>query len=474
MSRTTTGLATLFFFALVLRVAAIVVFAAPADRPQTYEHGEIAQNLLAGRGFTVTFLGVEGPTSQQAPFVPALLAASCALTAGDMPQAIWLVQLLQACTGAVLTVVVAQLAWSLVPTNRLTGWIAGYGAALYPPHVYMSTHIQAAPWAALVLTLLLACVLARGATTWRTFITAGLLAGWLLLIEPILALALPICALALGLRAARTNNPRFSITPLLTRPALRAMTVMTLTTLAVVTPWLVRNYRVHGEFVFIKSTFGYAFWQANHPLSWGTDKIPKPSVEAIRTAHDGSWRGRSEAIWQARHETIYIDDLLLKPYGYERFAGLSEPARSRLLGAEAKAFITADPLRYGQLCLRRLSYFLWRDATNPKTADIIYRLSTAAWLGLVIAGLFVTRRQLMAWWPLWSVFLVVTIFHALTIVSARFRIPLEPLTFVWAASAVTSLFAPAARFLGARYSRWGVYLPRRAAHACGVSATSGS
>ncbi len=36
----------------------------------TYEHGEIAANLLAGRGFSVRYLGADGPTSQQAPAYP--------------------------------------------------------------------------------------------------------------------------------------------------------------------------------------------------------------------------------------------------------------------------------------------------------------------------------------------------------------------------------------------------------------------
>ena len=49
--------------------------------------------------------------------------------------------------------------------------------------------------------------------------------------------------------------------------------VTALTGLAGISPWLVRNYRVHGEFVAIKSTFGYAFWQGNCALSEGTDKV---------------------------------------------------------------------------------------------------------------------------------------------------------------------------------------------------------
>jgi hypothetical protein len=42
-------------------------------------------------------------------------------------------------------------------------------------------------------------------------------------------------------------------------------------------------------------------------------------------------------------------------------------------------------------------------------------------------------------WPTWAIFGVVALFHSLTIVSARFRIPIEPLSFVWAAGAVAPL-----------------------------------
>lgn len=191
---------------------------------------------------------------------------------------------------------------------------------------------------------------------------------------------------------------------------------------------------MHGELVFVKSTFGYAFWQGNNPLSWGTDKIPKPSVEELRTSHDGTLAGIDRALWEARHETLYIDDVLLKPSGYREFAGLSEPQRSRLLGQRAWDFILANPGRYLELCLARLRYLLLFDATNPKAANAVYRLSTIAWLTLSVGGLIVwcrQRRGLGQLWPLAAIFAVVTLFHVLTIASARFRMPLEPLTFVW-------------------------------------------
>ena len=50
-------------------------------------------------------------------------------------------------------------------------------------------------------------------------------------------------------------------------------------------PWIVRNALVHGEFVAIKSTFGYAFWQGNCKLSEGTDKVVRTSVEQVLDEH---------------------------------------------------------------------------------------------------------------------------------------------------------------------------------------------
>ena len=459
MSRKTAALITLFVVALGLRVVAVQLLGGPIGRPQTYEHGEIARNLLAGRGFTVMYLGVEGPTSQQAPWAPFLLAGAYAIAGVDTPAAILLVQLLQCVAGSLLVLTVVWLAWLLVPDRPAVGWIAGCGAAVYPPHIYMVTHVQVVTWASLAITLLLAIALSTTSANWRrSALLAGLVGGWLLMIEPILALALPVaaivvgcavlrgktCARSAGLASSRLGkDSNFKL-----RPAFAAMTLMTVTTLAMAMPWLVRNYRVHGELVFVKSSFGYAFWQGNHPLSWGTDKIPKPSVEEARRNHNGTLAERNAAMWEARHETLYIDDVLLKPYGYARFQGLSEPERSRVLGREASAAIAADPARYAYLCLKRLKYFLLFDETNPKASDTIYRVSTLSWLTLSVAGLVMGRRRWRAWWPTFAVFLVVMGFHVLTIVSARFRIPLEPLSFVWCATAVEAIALPLVAWLG--------------------------
>ena len=207
-------------------------------------------------------------------------------------------------------------------------------------------------------------------------------------------------------------------------------------------PWLVRNLRVHGQFVFIKSTFGYSFWQGNNAASWGTDKLPQPAAEAIRNDHDGTLSGMNHALWNARHKTLYIDDVLLTPADYAQLRALSEPGRSELLFALAMADVCRDPNGYLVRCLRRLRYFLLFDETNPKAANNLYRASTIVWLMLTLIGAIGCGRRWKTLWPLGAIFLIVTLFHALTITSARFRMPLEPLAFVWSATRrLTPVFA---------------------------------
>lgn len=423
------GVAALVATALAVRLAAVVVFAPPADRPVTYEHGAIADNLLAGRGFSVWFLGSEGPTSQQAPWVPLLLAA-CSLPFGHvMPTAVVVFQVLQCFTGATLCFCVAKAAWRMFPERRGIGWATAWAAALYPPYVYMATHVQAAPWAALglaMLWMLIACP--HRAATPRTAVLSGMTLGWLLLIDPICGLAAPIVAWRIFAATSSASGVASSFFARFKPVALTAATAAVL-----IAPWLVRNVVVHGEFVFIKSSFGYAFWQGNNALSLGTDKIPKPSVAAAAAAHDGSLASQNQALWEARHETLYIDDVLLKPDGYREFAGLSEPERSRLLGRRAWAYVTAEPGAYAERCLRRLRYFLLWDETNPKAMNPVYRLSSALWLTVAGVGLLAARRQWRTLAPTMILFAAVMLFHVLTITSARFRLPVEFFGLFWGA-----------------------------------------
>jgi len=425
---------TLIVLAVAARVAAVLALQSHATPRSTYEHGEIAANLLAGRGFSIRFLGADGPTSQQAPAYPMLVAAAYAAGGVGTPRALLILELGQAALGGVLVASTMALAAEALPGRPRVAILAGFAAALHPTLVYAATHVQVASLAATLLTASLAFAYRTGRTGCArdALATGGLLAA-LALTDPILALA------AAGIAWAIVQG-RGGL-----RRAARPIALVALTAAAGVTPWIARNARVHGELVWVKSTFGYAFWQGNCARSEGTDKVARPSVEKALTGGRGGLRSLNESLWRARHEAGYIDDIALTRDDYRVLGSLSEPARSRLLFRRALADLRADPGRYPRLCLRRLRYFVLFDETNPKTRNLPYRashltLTTLAVLGWVIMGRDARRRLA----PTALTATLIGAFHTLTIVSARFHVPIEPLMGLWAAAGLAGWRSTAA------------------------------
>lgn len=415
----------LIVLAVAVRIAAVLVLQSHTVARSTFEHGEIAANLLAGRGFAVRFLGADGPTSQQAPLYPCLVAGAYALGGVGTPRALLVLELGQSVLGGLLVGAVMALAREVAPGRRWVGGVAGLVAAVHPTLVYAATHVQVALLAATLLTAAVAWAY-RTARTGRdadALGTGGLLA-LLVLTDPILGLALAGIAWAV----VQQRGLRGAVRPL-------GLTVLVLA--AGVAPWIARNARVHGEFVPVKSTFGYAFWQGNCALSQGTDKVVRASVERALRPREAGLRGINQSLWAARHEAGYLDDVALGAADYRELGSVSEPERSRRLFRRALADLRREPGRYTRLCLRRLRYFVLFDETNPKARNPVYRaghlaLSVAALVGGLLAPADLRRRLA----PTLLIAALLAAFHSATIVSARFHIPIEPLLGLWAAAGV--------------------------------------
>ena len=313
----------LIVLAIAVRAAAVLVLQSHTVPHSTYEHGEIAANLLAGRGFSVRFLGADGPTSQQAPLYPVLVAAAYAVGGVGTPRALLILELGQAALGGLLVAAVLRLAREVAPerprVRRLgradrgaapdaglrgdarPGRPAGRDPADGDPGLGLSRGPDGSrsrrggdgP-------------AARGAGADRPDPGAGRRRG------------------RLGDRAG----------PRACGGRVRPLAIVALASALGVAPWIARNSRVHGEFVGIKSTFGYAFWQGNCALSEGTDKVVRASVERALTRARGRGAPRAEpALWDARHEAGYIDDIALTPADYRELA----------LGLRARAVAPALP-----------------------------------------------------------------------------------------------------------------------------------
>jgi 4-amino-4-deoxy-L-arabinose transferase-like glycosyltransferase len=418
----------LVLLAIATRATAVLVLKSHLVPRSTYEHGEIATNLLASRGFSVKFLGADGPTSQQAPIYPLLVAGAYELGGIGTPTALLILELSQAVLGGLLVFAVMMLASEVAPDRPRIAILTGILAAFHPTLVYSVTHVQVAP----VATVLLVGVLAWAYRTARTgrecdAVLTGFLLALLVLTDPILALAGIGVAWIIGGRQDRKRT-------------LKLIALLGFSAVVGVTPWMVRNYHVHHELVWIKSTFGYAFWQGNCALSEGTDKVVRASVEEVlspkRSRDLQSW---NEALWKARHEAGYIDDIALSKADYRELSQLTEPERSRRLFRRALSDLRDQPGRYVQLCLRRLRYFLFFDETNPKTRSLIYRASHLGLTFLACSGWLAMGRNLRRKLsPTLLVAALITLFHTLTIVSARFHIPLEPLMGIWGAAGLAA------------------------------------
>ncbi len=383
------------------------------------------------------FLGADGPTSQQAPVYPALVAIAYSLFGVEAPPALLALELGQAILGGVLVLGVLRLVRTIAPDAPWIAWTAALVVALHPTLIYAATHVQVASLGAALLVWTLA--LAQEAGTTRrprdAVCTGSLLAALLPLTDPILALA------SLGVACAILRNDSEAPDP--AGGSLRLLAVIAMVALAGVSPWLVRNALVHGEFVAVKSTFGYAFWQGNCALSAGTDKVVRSSVERVLGQNKNAldWKGLNRTLWAARHEAGYIDDIALTKDDYRFLGSISEPERSRVLFRRALSELRADPSRYGWLCLLRLRYFVLFDETNPKSRVLAYRvphlgLTLFGGLGILLAGSRFWRRLL----PTIVTAAAIVIFHTLTIVSARFHIPLEPILAIWGAAGL-AMFA---------------------------------
>jgi hypothetical protein len=435
---------SLIGLAIVARVSAVLVLQSYLVPRSTFEHGEIATNLLSGHGFAIRFLGADGPTSQQAPVYPLVVALAFAIGGAGTPHALLLLELGQAVLGGVLAAGVMRLAGLIAPGRIWVARVAALVVAVHPTLVYAATHVQAAALGATLFVWTLAWAYQTGSTgRYRDAAVTGGCFALLALTDPILSLV--IIGIAGAIRTGRRATNGGS------RSAFQLTMLTVSIALVGISPWLMRNAMVHGEFVPIKSTFGYAFWQGNCALSEGTDKVRRPSVDRILASRPGttSLRALNQTLWIARHEAGYLDDIALTQSDYRLLGSVSEPERSRILFRRALADLRADPARYFRLFARRLRYFVFFDETNPKSRVWVYQATHLALTAFALAGLLLasprTRRQLM---PTVVTAAAITVFHSLTIVSARFHIPLEPLMAIWGSAGI-------ARFASDRDNRSG-------------------
>jgi 4-amino-4-deoxy-L-arabinose transferase-like glycosyltransferase len=167
--------------------------------------------------------------------------------------------------------------------------------------------------------------------------------------------------------------------------------------LACIAPWLVRNERTFGRFIFIRDNFGAELRLGNG------------------NGADGTWM-------EYLHPTQDV-------YAMRQYQSMGELAYIAMRRRQALDYIRADYARFAHLCVKRFIYF-W--AGPPKATQ-------PWWMNDVKNSLFLASSVLMFWglgralclrkpgaWLLFWLILLYPAIYYFVFSAPRYRVPIEP------------------------------------------------
>jgi 4-amino-4-deoxy-L-arabinose transferase-like glycosyltransferase len=391
--------------AAALRLLMLLLWS-PELSGDAVDYDRLARSLVEGRGY-VNPMGE--PTSWRPPLYPAFVATGYLLSSGSIQG----VRVLQ----AVLDL--GTVTCTYIIGRSLFGRNSGLIAALL---VALNLGTVAATGRLLSETLFTFLLLAGTAVSDRWLravrggrstaaVVLGIGAGALLaggtLTRGILLLY-PIVLVAVA-AVFRPSKPRAEQAPSVSGCCWRATSLGSLALLSafalILTPWVLRNYRVHGAFVPVATQVGMTLYGSyNPPRGWIFGILPQDSTTAAA----------------------------------ER---LPEPEASAALVRGALGSIRAFPLRTLKLEGLKILYFWapfdWEilpfyGAFNPTYAFV------ALWALMYLAFYFRRGSVLTTaavWLPILYLFGMALIFYG----SPRFRLPAEPLLALFAAAQLVAV-----------------------------------
>ena len=382
------ALLLIFAVALLLRVGVAARKGPAIEYPDGRKYALVAENLSAGRGFT---LEPELPRkSFIAPGYPVFLAG-CRLVASD--NYVTFARYAQSLIGALLPVLLFALARRF--TERGWALAAACAAAVYPPFVYYSSAILSE---GVFLTLLCAAFaltslgLAGGQPRPPRLVLAGLVWGLVILTRPAAGIMLifAIAWLAFGRRMGRKR--------------VAGALGLALGAALVIAPWAVRNSSIHGRFVPLSTQAGWTLYESLGPdATGGVAGAPEWALAMEK-------EGTAEAEVNAR--------LLREALSY----AAGHPARTLRLALVKEARTWSPLLRAAEYS--RLGY------------QVVIAGAYVPVLLLALYARFKRRGRLdLLLIPPATVFLV----HLAALGSVRYRAPAEPFLLIIAALGLRDL-----------------------------------
>jgi 4-amino-4-deoxy-L-arabinose transferase-like glycosyltransferase len=351
-----------------------------------WEMGCIGRAIASGRGFSDPFCIGAGPSAWEPPLYPYLIGAAFKLLGIYSSAAAWALLVINSLFSALICIPVYWIARKIAG-EKVARWSA-WTWALLPYAWYWAIHwVWDTTISPLVLSLIILVALIMeecdGFRWWALF---GLLWGLAALLNPALVAFLPFCGLWLW-RSRRKRG-------LTSTGGVALASIVFISCLA---PWLVRNYRTFGLFIFVRDNFSHELWLGNGESAAGISRVylmPNRNAAELERL-----RQRGEL-----------------PY-------LEEQKR------EALTFIRKRPGRFVVLSIKRFVYY-WAGIPKPEEGiglgvlriSLFLASSVLAVWGMILA----VRRRKPGAWLLVLLVLSYPLTYYFVYPHARYRHSIEP------------------------------------------------
>jgi hypothetical protein len=352
-----------------------------------WEMGRIAASLASGHGFSSPFGPPTGPTAWEPPIYPYLTAGVFSVFGIYSRASAFVLLSLNSIFSALTCIPIFRIAQRIFSERVAVG--SAWAWALLPNVMFWCTRaIWETSLAALLLATIFWCALTlEDREGWLPWVEFGLLWGATALSSTSLLSFLPAAGVWAWWHRAKNGKRSFA-----------GVVLAAVVFFGCITPWLVRNERAFGKFIFIRDNFGAELRLGNGPGADGTLML------YLDTTHDA--------------------------YAMRQFVAMGELPYIAMRKQQALDYIKADYARFAVLCIRRLVYF-W--AGSPKETE-------PWWLSPAKNSLFLASSALMFWGLgralrlrtpgagliFWLVLLYPAIYYFVYCIP-RYRHPIEPI-----------------------------------------------
>ena len=295
--------------------------------------------------------------------------------------------------------------------NKKIGIISGFIAAIYPTFIIYSGQLLTETLFIFLLPLSILYLLkVHEEPSAKNLIITGVSFGLATLVRPIILGFIPLILIwmLLSSKDRKKNLMRF----------VAIFVIM----MVVVSPWTIRNYNVHHDFVLVSLNGGCCFWMGNNPDATG--RVLEQGNDAM--------------LWTIWNMT---DD---------------EVARDKLFYKKGLEFIKENPSKFLVLSIKKFAYFwgfilpfftcyLYDYFINPIPKGLFMVLAPltvlpyAIVLPFAIFGIiFYQKRDRKAYLLFLLIFYYILI-HSIILGSARYHLPLVPFSIIFAAYGACSM-----------------------------------